>query len=374
MNGLRQQVGRAARRIGLLSREHPSVTAGQDAMDAPCMTAVEACLPVGDAVVIVPSFRSTRETDAIEPVRLGAATVRGANGAVRQLGIWQMQFSWYGGQSFLPPAWQIPPVPVPEPTSVETLAGPVLSTVPTFGTVYGHALLDELPLLLWLIEKPGRLSPFQTVLCSAVALGLLRRTRHPEREALVARARPADWMTLYDISDLTVLRRTGCRMNPSWGEMALLRAEVDPVLRPTPPGTPRRLFVDRPAESRSIRNRAEIVDVARRHGLSVIAPEDLDDPWACFAAADLVVGVAGSNLSDSVFMTPGAALLEILPSDHVKPYNWNVATRLGLTYRAILASSDVQRRTLVGPGNAPVHVPPEAFDRALEEVVASLPA
>jgi len=362
---LKSRLRRSLRRLISLPAALP---APADHIDAPYLRAVEGRIPIGDQVVIVPSFQSTLETEGVEEVRLGSVRVSGSRGWIYQNGIWLMLFSWYGGQSFLPQSYQIPPSLDLIPGNSETIRGSATSTIPTFGSIYGHVLLDELPLLLYLMED-DRFKKYKTVLCSKLATRLLLRIRHPNLDQLIARARAARSDTSYEMTDFTAIRRTGCRMNPSRDEIELLRAHSPTLRGAAPNSTPSMVYLRRASSTRAIRNESAVYEILDRHGIESRAPGELSDPWDTFARADLIVGVSGSDLSDSVFMKPGAVLLEIHPSDHIKPYNWNIARKLGLKYRSLVARSDIERRTPVGPGNSPITIDLEVFDRRLREAV-----
>jgi capsular polysaccharide biosynthesis protein len=333
------------------------------------MRALEARIPVGDTVTIAPSFQSTREEEPVSEERLGAVTVTGRHGRIYQRGFWLMQFSWYAGQTFLSPSHQIPPMPADSATSVARIEGACTSTISPFDGIYGHALLDELPFLIWLMEA-NRYEKFDTILCTKLALKLLERTRHEKTEQILKRARPAQSDTRYEIADFTAIRRTGCRMNPSAEELQLLRSQLPNTLTGNSAELPSRVYLARTSALRTVENEDEILEVLKRHGIAVVFPAQMQNPWDVFAKADIVIGVAGSDLADSVFMKSGATLLEIYPHTHIKPYYFNIAHKLGLRYQAMIASSQVQRPGVSNPANAPIWIDPDEFERRLETILA----
>lgn len=340
---------------------HPII----DFIDAPVMRGAEAYIPTGDTVAIAPNFHPARQGEPIAPVRLGEAEVSGTHGWIRQRKLWLMQFSWYGGQSFLPPSYQTPPQAPPPAEQTQEIAGEAASTIPCFDRVYGHILLDELPLLLFLL-KDGRFRDFDAILCAPFARKLLLRLDHPDLPQMMERLIAADSATTYRCASLTALRRSGCRSNPSREEVDLLRGAAAPFARSD--DWPRRIFLKRGAGSRAVTNMEDVSKTLKDHDITPVNAGEHPNPWALFANAELVVGVAGSDLSDSVFMSPGAALLEIHPSDHVKTYNWNVAQTLDLAYHSMIAPSEVLRGTLVGPGNSPIHISTDVLSKTLEEI------
>jgi hypothetical protein len=67
------------------------------------------------------------------------------------------------------------------------------------------------------------------------------------------------------------------------------------------------------------------------------------DQARMFAEAELVVGVHGAALSNLVFCSPGARVLELLPADFVDPVFWAITAEL----------DDVELRYLLGNGPSP---------------------
>ena len=253
-------------------------------IDAPCMRAIEARIPVGDTVTITPSFQSTRENEPIEEERLGNVMVTGRYGRIYRREYWLMQFSWYGGQTFLPPSYQIPPKPADNATRTEHIEGACTSTISPFDGVYGHALLDELPFLLWLMEAK-RYEKYDAILCTKLALRLLERTRHTEIEQLLKRARPARSDTRYEIADFTAIRRSGCRMNPSMEEMQLLRSQLPNRPASKSANMPTRIYLARASSLRTVENEDEIRQILKTYGVEVVSPAKSQNPWEAFRSS-----------------------------------------------------------------------------------------
>ena len=231
-------------------------------------------------------------------------------------------------------------------------------------------LLDELPLLLFLLEGQAY-KKYDAILCSAMAITLLKRITGPGIEDLAARLTPAEDHAAYDFEDFTALLRSGCRMNPSGSELDILRKTAllqdDPCQKNFKP----RFFLKRASATRSIINQADIELILNKYSINSICPAEIGNPWGLFAAAQLVIGVSGSDLSNSAFMGKGSVLLEIHPSDHIKPYNWNVARKLEVEYLSMLANSSTLRRTPIGPGNSPITVDPVLFEIRLREAITA---
>lgn len=337
-----------------------------DYIDAPVMRGEVAHIPTGDTITMAPNFIPVRADAAIEAIKIGEAEVTGMHGWIRQRGIWLMQFSWYGGQSFLPLCYQVPPRKPSPAENMRDLEGNVVTTVPCFDTVYGHVLKDELPFLLHLLHDET-FKLYDVILCSRLAMKLIQRVSHPNLASFMDRMQGADRQTIYRVQSLTAMRRSGCKSNPSRSELDLLRNAAEP--HETTGTFPKRVFLVRESETRQIENMQAVSEVLERFEVAMVSPGEHANPWSLFANADLVIGVAGSDMEDSAFMAPGATLFEIHPSDHVKTYNWNISRLLDLNYHSIIAPSTVQRTTFVGPGNSPITVPIQTFAAELEKAV-----
>lgn len=342
-----------------------------DHIDAPILRAVRTRIPVGDAVLVVPNSEPFHSSDTVEEVRLGEVTINGHFGRIRQRGVWLMEFSWHGGQTFLPPSYRTEPQRERQAERQETIRGRVTSTVVYQGRVYGHALLDELPLLLYLLNT-GRFREFDGILMGSLAGRLLKRCTHPDIDALLARTIIAQSNVVYRADDFTAIQRTGCCRNPSRQELDLVRQFAKPNPAVKQEIMPTCIFLKRTSNTRSIENEAEVDLIIAKHGLSPINASKISNPWQMFAQAKLVVGVAGSDLSDCCFMAPGASLLEIHPTDHVQPYNWNVAQTLGLRYSGLRARSKVERNTPIRPGDSAIHINTRTLDDQLSKILEEL--
>ena len=101
----------------------------------------------------------------------------------------------------------------------------------------------------------------------------------------------------------------------------------------------RRLFVDRSgARGRTLVNRAEIVALMERRGFEVIDPERYSPRQQIvrFARAEVVVGLAGAAMTNTIFSPPGARILTIVPdTGWSDPFFWDLAAVCGQPYAAL---------------------------------------
>jgi capsular polysaccharide biosynthesis protein len=106
----------------------------------------------------------------------------------------------------------------------------------------------------------------------------------------------------------------------------------------------RRIFIDRVASPRRVINRAELEPVLERHGIEVVEPSVLapEEEMALFRDAELVIGVTGSGLANSLF-SRGAHVIELVPGTELLPHFFYLATAKGLPYDYVLSPPDRQR-------------------------------
>lgn len=104
----------------------------------------------------------------------------------------------------------------------------------------------------------------------------------------------------------------------------------------------RRLFVSRgDAKVRRLINEAELMAELLDFDFELFLPksDDHKSQIEAFRSASIIVGVHGAALTNLLFCQPGALVIELFPSDHIKStYCW-LATRLGLRYRAMVGFS-----------------------------------
>jgi capsular polysaccharide biosynthesis protein len=209
--------------------------------------------------------------------------------------------------------------------------------------VYYHFLMDVLPRLGVLeqcpqIEPPDRwyvpanLS-FQRQLLELIGLGPDRRidsseVPHVRAECLVVPGLPGTNV-----------------QNPAW-VVAFLRQRLLPPGVARIPG--RNLFITRGSgrNNRIVTNEAAVLDALADRGFECIDPGQMSvaDQIRSFAQADVIVSPHGSALTNIVFASPGACLIELFPRGHIVPDYWKMACGVpGLEYR-YLAGADATDR------------------------------
>ena len=256
------------------------------------------------------------------------------------------------------------------------LPGTTLSLLTDFGaTNYAHFLLDAL----------GRLG---LVAAAGIDLAAVDRILVPKpcsenaRRILTALPLPKEKIVLVDEGDAAVLLPerllaptypgVPCCYAPEPAEF--LRSHVLGAAPATPPTT--RLYVDRADGSRTLENGAEVIALMREHGFSIYNPSEHDDQPADFAAASVVVGAHGAGLANLVFCRPGTRILEFMPMDHVRPYYFTLAVRMGIDWACLPCrcrfTGDHPPGGL-GPRPFSFRVDPDALRGALADVLRDLP-
>ncbi|MEP6518021.1 tetratricopeptide repeat protein [Microcoleus vaginatus] len=94
-----------------------------------------------------------------------------------------------------------------------------------------------------------------------------------------------------------------------------------------------RIFISR-KERRRVINEDELVAVLTKFGFKSIAPESLSvaEQVSLFAAAEVVIGVHGAALTNTVFCSPGTKVIEIFAPDYVNPCYRKLSSQVGLEY------------------------------------------
>ncbi|KQT60825.1 capsular biosynthesis protein [Methylobacterium sp. Leaf456] len=99
-----------------------------------------------------------------------------------------------------------------------------------------------------------------------------------------------------------------------------------------------RLFIDRqPDRGRALVERDAVMALLARHGFTVIDPETLSPRQQAirFADAEIVVGIAGAGMANTVFCRPGTPVIHLVPEGWQDPFYWEIAVACGLTYHAV---------------------------------------
>ena len=132
---------------------------------------------------------------------------------------------------------------------------------------------------------------------------------------------------------------TGC-----WNPYAVefLRRSFLPHGSPPSASLPKRFYIIREGYTRGISNEGDVRDYFKSQGWALIAPEKLSipDQIALFRDAEAVAGLHGSALTNLVWCSPGASVIEFTPADFMSgAFEW-LSTLTRISYRFIFCSID----------------------------------
>lgn len=259
------------------------------------------------------------------------------------------------------------------PSEVERSAVPVEleGTVALFRSPwrpYFHTLVDHLPRAALLGQRAvRRLGPLTLVHdgpLTAVERYLLSRLLPPQ-------------VRLHEIGEGRTVRaervvlpgyvtRPSAGAVPSWYRRWIDR-EAEQV-RSADERRRRRIFVDRVHPPRRVLNRAALDAVLDRHGIEAVEPSALapEAQITLFRDAELVVGVTGSGLANTLF-SRSAHLVELVPGQELLPHFFYLTASKGLPYSYLLGPLDGERSSISERLRADVVVDVDALDRLLSD-------
>lgn len=237
---------------------------------------------------------------------------------------------------------------------------------------YFHTLVDHLPRAALLAQPAmrrvgpvtlvhdGPLSPVEQYLLPRLLPAQVRLQEVPE-----GRAVHADRVLLPGY-----VTRPAAGAIPSWYRRWIDR-EANAVSESVGRAR-RRVFIDRVQSPRRVANRAEVDRVLDRHGIESIEPSALSpaEEIALFRDAELVVGVTGSGLANTVF-SRAAHVIELVPGQELLPHFYYLTAAKGLPYAHLESPPDRQRWSAQERLRRDVVVDADALDRLLGERLAA---
>jgi capsular polysaccharide biosynthesis protein len=189
-------------------------------------------------------------------------------------------------------------------------------------------------------------------------LALLRKVQ-PNAIVLLPGAQPPEFVThtvralgftktyniapqqIVKVANLWVPARPGRHgyMSPSL-TLEVRQAVLDSVtkyLNPARQAT-RRLYVSRSRQKwRQLTNEEEVLSVLKRYGFETIYFEDMKfvEQVQTMYEASVFIGIHGANLTNILFMTPGANAIEIMSDNYINPSYVSMATSVGVHYSLV---------------------------------------
>ena len=210
---------------------------------------------------------------------------------------------------------------------------------------YYHWLIQSVPALYWSVRGADR---------STKVLALPELEQWQEDTLTLLGIAEWDRVKLLQNAHYHFENAIYCDFLRGIGSFGICRSLIEPfaimkqraALRPT---GMKYLYLSRAdATNRPISNEAEVMDLMRSRGFTVIVPGQLplNEQISAFHDAEIIVGAHGAGLSSVVFSQPGRLVLELLQSDYMNPCFNLLCQVTGVDYRAelIQCSQDTGER------------------------------
>ena len=128
---------------------------------------------------------------------------------------------------------------------------------------------------------------------------------------------------------------------PSWYRRWIDREAASERYRTDGSRARRRLYIDRTGTRRRVLNRSALDEVLQRHGIETVDPRamSIEEQVSSFRDADLVIGVTGSGLVNTIFCR-SAHVVEIQTGIEMLPAFYYLAAAKGLPYDYVAAPPD----------------------------------
>lgn len=215
-------------------------------------------------------------------------------------------------------------------------------TVNLYGNVenaagnYGHWLVDGIG-MLHLVLREYSLDQIDHFLVPVMRYGF-------QKEALLGIGIPSEKiieipvLACYQFEQLicaSAPRGHSSCITPGWlidgYRNVLLPADISPVGK--------RLYISRrDAGSRKFVNEDEIIELLERHDFEAVemSTYNFSEKVALFAHADIIIGLTGAGMTNMMFCSPNAHVIELFPTSYVTYFYASMAGYLGLDYRPLI--------------------------------------
>jgi capsular polysaccharide biosynthesis protein len=206
---------------------------------------------------------------------------------------------------------------------------------------YFHLLTDVIPRIEILRQATPNL--FEIIDKFLVTPGipaigeLLKIVGIPEEKILVSSPRlhlQASHLVVPSLPGITGLL-------PDWS-CNYLREQFLPYADPNIQAIPRMYISRSKAAHRRVVNELEVIDYLSQTGFKVVFLEELEisHQIALFANAEMIIAPHGAGLTNLLWCTPTAKVIEIFSPNYVNVCFWTIANHIGLTYYYLLGESD----------------------------------
>ena len=236
---------------------------------------------------------------------------------------------------------------------------------------YFHTVVDHLPRAA-LLAQPAvrRLGPVTVVHdtpLTPIERTLLPQLLGPNVELL--EVEPGTGIVADQVLLPGYVTRPSSGAIPGWYRRWIDREAASERYRSDGTRPRRRLYVDRTGIRRRVLNRAALDLVLERHDIETVDPltMTIEDQISSFRDADLIVGVTGSGLVNTIF-SRSAHVIELLPGAELLPHFYYLAAAKGLPYDYVAATPDQRGLSAEERLAEDVVVDTVALDRLLETV------
>lgn len=289
-------------------------------------------------------------------LEIPSGKVLGKNGwAFTDKGEHLVTCSWYGNQADvnLPPAFD----------RHQRVKGTCLSLVTDFADInYGHYVLDCLP-RYGIFKNAGFTaadvdSIYLPKPSGKTAAELVRDLGIPIEKCIWAKPNETIVADRLLVTTFPGRQRDYARCVPEFLQSALSPHG----------GRATRAYMPRDG-ARRVLNEPELLEICSEFGVQKFDFRDCAHEPSFFHQAEAVIGPHGASMTNLAFCQPGTKVLELIPSDHMHPYFYTLASAAQLDYGYLVGQS-TQNRPAGTFGASPYdfHVSPDAFKAALKEM------
>ena len=238
---------------------------------------------------------------------------------------------------------------------------------------YFHTLIDHLPRAA-LLAQPAvrRLGPVTVVHdgpLTPIEQALLPQLLGPGVSLL--QVEPGTGIVADQILLPGYVTRPWSGAIPSWYRRWIDREAASERYRGDASRARRRLYIDRTGVRRRVLNRSALDEVLDRHGIETVDPTamSIQEQVSSFRDADLVIGVTGSGLVNTIF-SRSAHVVELQTSVEMLPAFYYLAAAKGLPYDYVGAPPDQRGLSTEERLHEDVLVDTQALDRLLGSISA----
>lgn len=299
-------------------------------------------------------------------VRTDQPRIQGKTGWVISSQGWHQYATWYRGQSYLPKHLRPPRRALAlDPKHIVHLSGLTANLLTDHNSAFGH-VQREAAHRLFSFETLGLFDDCNNVLIHALLKKIISR-HHPDlMDRLNNKIIIADQHTDYTCDAVLLAPMPACAMNVTKPQLELLFRHLVAESPVRNDANPKKIYVDRGNHgARTIVNYEQILEITDHYGFERLSMDNVANPSELLFHADFVLGVHGSNLADVDFMREGTSLIEILPTDHLKPYHANSCEVTKAHYIPLLGRSTKHRESIHGPSLAQLTVDASQLDKVL---------